>query len=307
MVLFQLYNSFLFYTSAIYPLLGIPVSRVKGLFSGKRRKVLSLRCAMLGARLMRGAITLFAAIILCSCAPTPAPTPSLTVTPLPPTVTATPTVVWFPPTATFTPYPTVVIEPTPEQRPGIGDMILEDDFSDPQVWTSSISEEGSVALGVNELTIAIAENNERAYLVSTRIEPSLSDFYMEITANPMMCRGKDEYGVLLRVASQADYYRFSLSCDGSVRMDRIYHGQATSPQTWLLSGAVPPGAPSSSRLGVWAVGDEMRFFVNDEYQFTVTDPLLPSGLLGVFARSASDMAVTVNFSNLVVYTVTGNN
>jgi hypothetical protein len=186
-------------------------------------------------------------------------------------------------------------------------VIFQDDFSDPQAWLLSTTQKGSVALGVSELTIAIAEKNEKAYLVSTRQEPAFSDFYMEITASPSLCRGKDEYGVLLRVASLADYYRFSLSCDGSVRMDRIYHGQASSPQTWLLSGAVPPGAPSSSRLGVWAVGPEMRFFVNDEYQFTVKDPLLSSGLLGVFARSASDMAVTVNFSELVVYMVTGSN
>ena len=44
----------------------------------------------------------------------------------------------------------------------------------------------------------------------------------------------------------------------------------------------------------------MRFFINDEYQFSVRDPLLASGRLGVFARSAGDTAVTVNFSNLVV-------
>jgi hypothetical protein len=47
----------------------------------------------------------------------------------------------------------------------------------------------------------------------------------------------------------------------------------------------------------------MRFFANDEYLFTVDDPLLPFGLLGVFARSASDLAVTVNFSDLTVWAV----
>jgi hypothetical protein len=44
----------------------------------------------------------------------------------------------------------------------------------------------------------------------------------------------------------------------------------------------------------------MRFFVNDEYQFTVSDPLLPAGSLGVFARSAGDMDVTVSFTDLIV-------
>jgi hypothetical protein len=44
----------------------------------------------------------------------------------------------------------------------------------------------------------------------------------------------------------------------------------------------------------------MRFFINDQYQFTVNDPLLPSGNIGVFARSIGETAVTVNFSDLIV-------
>jgi hypothetical protein len=56
-------------------------------------------------------------------------------------------------------------------------------------------------------------------------------------------------------------------------------------------------------LGISAVGDEMRFFVNGQYQFTIRDPLLVSGGVGVFARSTNNQAVTVNFSDLVVYDV----
>jgi len=100
-----------------------------------------------------------------------------------------------------------------------------------------------------------------------------------------------------------DYYRFSLSCDGQVRLDRIANGQASSPQPWQLSGEVPPGAPSSSRLGIAAVGSKMDFFVNGQYQFSIKDPLLDSGSVGVFARSVNKMAVTVNFSNMVVYQI----
>ena len=47
----------------------------------------------------------------------------------------------------------------------------------------------------------------------------------------------------------------------------------------------------------------MDFFVNGQYQFTIHDPVLTSGGVGVFARSTNNMAVTVNFSDLVVYEV----
>ena len=160
-----------------------------------------------------------------------------------------------------------------------------------------------MAVAINELTIAIAEENERAYLFSVREQPAFSDFYLEITASPTLCRGKDEYGLLLRVSPDLAYYRLSLACDGSIRLDRLVEGHVSSPQPWVYSGAVPPGAPSTVRIGVWAYGKELRFFVNDYYQFTVRDPLLYSGGIGVFARSASDMAVTVNFSSLEVYEI----
>lgn len=242
-------------------------------------------------------------VTLSACAAPSSPAPSETPTIPPPTDTPTPTIVWFPATATITPFPTTTIQPTPDQRPGIGDLIFSDDFSDPSAWTQSRTAEGSVAVVNNELTIAIAEDNERAYLSSVREQPVFSNFYVEITASPSLCQGKDEYGLLLRVSPGLDYYRYSLSCDGNLRLDRVVQGQASSPQPWLLSWSVPPGAPSIVRLGVWAYGDEMRFFVGDVYQFTVRDPLLSSGGFGVFARSASDMAVTVNFSALDVYAI----
>lgn len=244
-------------------------------------------------------------LVLTACLPIPT-SPDVIATPtLPPfpTSTATPTIVWFPPVPTHTPFPTsTALPPTPELRPGVGDIILQDDFSSGKAWVLSSSASGSVALSKNKLTIAIATS--KSYLYSVRSQPILGNFYVEITASPNLCRGADEYGLLLRVESAQDYYRFSVACNGQTRLDRVYHGQASSPQPWMQGTKVPVGSPSSSRLAVWAVGNEMRFFINDEYQFTVHDPLLPSGTLGVFARSAGDNALTVNYSDLVVRYVT---
>jgi hypothetical protein len=246
---------------------------------------------------------IFTSITLCiyliaACLPVPTSAPVETSTPSPMLPTATPTIVWFPPTPTFTPFPTIVITPTAEMRPGIGDIIVEDQFDDPNRWSVTSTNNGSIAFGKNEITIAISQDRE--YLFSIRNGQEFDDFYVEVTANPNLCHAEDEYGMLLRVSQNEDYYRYSLSCDGRVRLDRIYQNQASSPQPWIASGAVPPGAPSISRLGIWASEDEMRFFVNDEYQFTAYDPLLKSGNFGVFARSSSEWAVTVNFSDLVV-------
>ncbi len=230
-------------------------------------------------------------------------------TPLPPeptasptaVLTATPTIIWFPPTSTPTVFPTPVITPTLDVTPAAGSIIFRDDFSDPENWSLIQTASTSIALGKNNLALAL--NQPGAYLYTLRNEPLLRNFYLEITASPSLCRAADEYGLLLRVSPALEFYRFSISCDSQVRLDKYYQGRASSPQPPAPSGAVPPGAPSSARLGVWANEKEMRFYINGELQFSVKDPSLSAGSLGVFIRSAGDNAVTVSFADLVVRSI----
>jgi hypothetical protein len=106
------------------------------------------------SRLGKGLFVPILVLFLSACFPATAVLPTPT---LPPTASATPTptIVWVPPTVTFTPFPTAtLLPPTPDQRPGIGAVIFEDDFSDPSVWVLSSNETGRAAFGKNELTIA---------------------------------------------------------------------------------------------------------------------------------------------------------
>lgn len=169
------------------------------------------------------------------------------------------------------------------------------------MWTLGQTDTSSAAIGNNKLSLVL--NQPGGYLFSLRVEPILDDFYLEITTNTNLCRGTDQYGLLLRVTASLEFYRYSLSCDGQVRLDKYFQGRASSPQPWTMSGSVPPGAPSMSRLGVWAKDKELLFYVNDEYQFTVRDPSIVSGSLGVFIRSDGDNTVSISFSDLVIHQV----
>lgn len=231
----------------------------------------------------------------------PAPLP--TDTPQPPTQTPTSTTVWFPPTATFTPLPTstLPITPTVSISAVYGELLLADNFEDPKQWATGRTGSGSIGVQNNELTLAISRPN--GYLSSLRAGTKLGNFYAEITVSPTLCREGDEYGLLLRVSPGEDFYRLSLTCDGQIRLDKYYQGKASSPRALTPSGAVPRGAPSQTRLGVLADGKNLSFYINGEYQFTVRDPSLLAGGLGVFARANGDSAVTVNFSELAVYEI----
>ncbi len=220
-----------------------------------------------------------------------------TETPLP----ATPTIIWFPPSPTPSPQALPTQEATPERRPGVGSVLFTDDFSSAADWNTAVSDDASVDVSHNRLTIAVQPGF--APVVSFRKDLVFSNFYVEITARPSLCRAADDYGLLFRAPNNIAYYRFSLACNGTTGAARVSVGTPHVLESPIFSGDVPPGAPGEVRLGVWAVGPEMRFFLNGRYQFSVSDKSYPAGAIGVFAHSAGDTPVTVTFSDLVVHEV----
>ena len=239
-------------------------------------------------------------LLLTSCAYLDA----LNATPIPITATETPqptaTIVWFPPSAT----PTLGVlstqkPPTPEMRPGIGTTTLTDDFSDPSLWDTATSDNASAEIDGNRLNLSA---EKKIYIISLRHDFIASDTYAEITARPSLCRGDDSYGLLVR-ANAVAYHRFSLTCNGNAFAERISIGKRDVLQTPLPSGDVPRGAPGEVRIGVWAVGSEMRLFLNGRYQFSVNNSNYPSGTIGVFVNSAGDTPVIVSFSRLTIQQV----
>jgi hypothetical protein len=109
--------------------------------------------------------------------------------------------------------------------------------------------------------------------------------------------------LLLRASTAQDFYRLLLNCRGQLRLDRVKEARSLVLQDWLPSGQVPPGAMLPVRLGVWAMGSELRIFVNGIFQFAARDPLWPSGRVGLYARASGDTPLTVSFSNLQVQAI----
>jgi len=238
---------------------------------------------------------------LAACAPTQAqPAPALVEATS--TVPPTATIQWFPPTSTPTLRVIQAATSTPVRLPGLGEIFIIDDFSSAAAWNTSSSDQGSVSVSRNRITIAAKA--PEIYIFSLRNEPLLTDFYIEIDAHPALCRGGDSYGLLFRATSSASY-RYALACDGTVRLERMKaYNRPRTIQGALPSGDAPPGSPGDVRLGVWVAGSQMRFFLNGRYQFTATDANLKIGTIGVFAEtSAQNSAMTVTFSDLVVQSV----
>jgi hypothetical protein len=233
-------------------------------------------------------------------------TPTADPTPLPPTETATitstvtATIDWFPATATSTLRPTQIIEPTPEMRPGVVSLLIDDLLSSGSQWQTGRFSAGNITQVNNSLTIAIQQS--RASLLSLEMKNILRDFYLETKVNIGLCKSNDVYGLIVRAVSEYNYYRFLVDCQGYARAERVRDGATTLMQDWTPTG-LPPGAPLDVSLGVWVVGSEMRLFANNAYIFSVKDPVFTEGTVGIFARASGDSPVTVSFSKMAIYSV----
>jgi hypothetical protein len=222
-------------------------------------------------------------------------TPTLifpTQTPLP-----TPTFNWFP--ASETPEPEAVTTqnfPTLEMSPDLGAITLTDSFTRASLWDTATSDEASAEVLNGQINLAADSN---VFMYSLRHDLTVDNFYVEIIATPNLCRGEDTYGILVR-ANAVAYYRFSLSCDGTVSAERNSGNKRQMLQSSVVSGDAPRGAPGQVRIGVWAAGTQMRLFLNDHFQFSISDANYPSGTVGVFVNSASANPVIVSFSELTI-------
>jgi hypothetical protein len=241
-----------------------------------------------------------AALMLGGCAglfPTPAPTR----TPLP-TSTPTATTLWFPPTNTATSLPSTTPIPTVDSHPGLGDLLFADSFDRPELWNISDSLSASASVNRNRLTLSLNGPGPLS-IRSLRSEPLVRDFYAEVSVDVALCRGPDQYGLVFRASPGENFYRYTISCQGQVRLERGRIGSVMPLMEWVTSGDAPMGSPARPRIGVWAVGSEMRLFIDGRLQFALRDPILHEGALGFFAYASGTTPVTISFSELAVHSV----
>ena len=246
---------------------------------------------------------LFIAMMVGACSGLSLAPATQTVSPLPltrtPTPTPTRTRIWFPATATPVRQSTraVVIE-TPDQRPLSNTILVEDDFSVPNRWTTTRTEYGTIAYGLDELTIAL--NQKRMSLYSFFLEPIPDQYYLEMSVAPSLCKGEDLYGIAFRVQSNSDFYRLVLRCDGQIRVDLIRGGSVVTIVEQPSSGQLRPGALQDIPVALWLNETDVQVFIDGVYQFNVDQLLWRTGGIGVYARNVCDTPLTVSFSQFIL-------
>jgi hypothetical protein len=256
-------------------------------FSHQERRMRRL----LPLAVLAGVLALMA-LAACGRPPEPAtPTASL------PTPTPTPTIPYptLIPTATTTPEPTLA--PTPNPFLGLGPLLFEDHFLTDDGWNLGENAVGGASILNGSLVIAV--RSPSSSWSATRLEPNISDIYVETQARAYVCKDGDAYGVMLRITPRGDHYRCLITCDGRVGLWRQRAAQSYLLLPISSSEAVIPGAPATNRIAMIASQTSLRCFVNGIEVLATSDPGIVSGNLGLFVQSAQSDQTTVYFDYLL--------
>ena len=240
--------------------------------------------------------------------PAPPATAALAPTPVPPTATPT-----TQPGAALTlvpkgqptagPSPTV----TPQNAPFDPYLVYGDpDFRDPM---NSSSHGNWVSGGVlpNTAYLQISLQNNELYVTGKQpgfstwffTWPTLTDFYLQMTAQSGDCLGKDEYGLIVRgpahKAGVSYGYIVAFTCDGQFRITRL---DSVDPYTAVdlvpLTEGEPilPGANQENVIGIRAAGPKLTVYANGYFLAEVNDSTYPQGRYGLFVQAVETYGYT---------------
>jgi len=227
-----------------------------------------------------------------------------------PTPTTTPILLESTPTPTFI-FPTMALtatltpEPgstaTPDLQSGLGAVLYQDDFDRDLGWELNQSDFGGSCLVNGRLSLAVRQPNTFYFLRSPA--PAMSDFFLKVSVRSELCSDSDEFGVMYRVNTLNEHYRFALTCDGAARVSRVLEGGENALVPITQTYAIFPGILVDNHISVWASGNIFRFYINDMEVFSVRDSALQTGGLALFVRSRRGGQTTVSFDNLTLHSL----
>jgi len=171
-----------------------------------------------------------------------------------------------------------------------------DDFNSDLTWVGPNFEGASniTAGGVHRATDYLADSF--LWWSTTIPDIDAGNIYVEIQAKVEDCKGKDAYGLAVRVEpDQRDSgYLLEFSCDGAFRVRKLFVGTIQTLQDWTFSDSISSDG-SSNIMGFLAIGNQLYPVANGEVLTQVEDTTFFSGNYGLYANAQETPGLTVVF------------
>jgi hypothetical protein len=212
----------------------------------------------------------------------------------------TPTNAAPPPSAPPSPTPRPSPSPSPSPAPPTANVILRDDFSNPQSgWTVETStqkftryEGGAYRMYVYKGGTYIAGFNSRLSV--------LRDVGVEVDVNPAQSAHTGAFGVLCRVRNSQNFYILWIDNKGGGGIHRYQNGVGQRlAATTGPHAAIRPGK-ATNRLRAECVGDTLTLYVNGVVVAVAQDTQIETGDVALYTEALTG-PTSVLFDNVVVY------
>ncbi len=117
--------------------------------------------------------------------------------------------------------------------------------------------------------------------------PDLEDFFIQaVFKTGSVCSGLDRYGLLVRSPDPNAGYVFNVSCNGQFRIYEWDGENYNQLHGWTASTAIDTGPDAENKVGVWAVGDEIKLYINDILVAELEVDIYDEGQFGLLVGSA---------------------
>ena len=188
----------------------------------------------------------------------------------------------------------------PSQPYVLGDLLLDEDFSDPLAWETytdaSIQVEGYISDGVYHLE---AHDGGFIWVLNSTLH---RDVVIEVETRQLSQYADNAYGVMCRADPDlsGDGYYFFISGDGYYTLRRGQGDVVADLIQWSPSTAIRTGQ-ARNRIRVVCVGDYLALFVNDTFVAEYRDNLYSIGVTGLTTAVPESGDVVVEFDDLLIF------
>jgi hypothetical protein len=212
-----------------------------------------------------------------------------------------------------TPLPTFPLidtpTPTPPSAPArnpldpvlrLGEPDWTDTFDDSQNWTEFDGQNSQIRIENGQLRYTVYEAS--ASPTWTVSWPQISNFYLEaLVQMPPACSGKDRLGLIFRAPDPSQGYRYEISCDGQYRVLVFNDAGADVIVAWAGSEHLLAGPNQINRIGVWADGKTLSFYINGVAVAGLEHNDYRTGTFGFSITSENTQNFTGRFDDLTFW------
>lgn len=182
------------------------------------------------------------------------------------------------------------------------DILFSESFTDGSIgpWLLESDEQGQTIIADGRLVIALDALNLVQY--TTLGDLNFSDFVLTFEASQTAGNPNSSYGLLWRMNSPNQFYRFEINSAGLYLVERR-DGDGLIRELsagWQPTSALLTGLNATNHVRLEAIGSQMKFYVNQQLIYEIADGTYLQGGIALDAGTFSEGGLQVTFDNLVI-------